>query len=136
MSRCFVDTNILVYAIDRDSQYHDWARRLLEGPQPNVTSSKNLSEYYAVVTKGDTPLLSPEDALADITAFRAMLEVYYPNEMSNQYLTELITTHRPKGLLIHDMEIAAIALANGVDTIATINTKDFAMIKELTCWHP
>lgn len=136
MSKCLLDTNVLVYAMDRDSRFHGWAMGVLEGPQQCVTSSKNLSEYYAVVTKGEDPLVTPEEALSDMLTFMQMLEIYYPNELSGQYLMELIKNHRPKGLHIHDMEIAAIALANGVTCIATLNTKDFDSIDNLHCVHP
>jgi predicted nucleic acid-binding protein len=44
-------------------------------------------------------------------------------------LAQLILQYAPKGILIHDFEITAIALANGINKIATFNKSDFQTIK-------
>lgn len=67
MSKLLVDTNILIYSKDSSSVFHDFAERVIKSNTKLYTTSKNLSEYYAVVTKGSSPLLSPLEALKDIS---------------------------------------------------------------------
>lgn len=136
MNECFLDTNILVYAKDQASQYYQWCVDVIEGPQQCFISSKNLSEYFAVVTKGKQSLLSIEEACADLEEFAANFEVLYPNEISLYKLLELTKKYGPKGLVIHDFEMAAIALGNGITQLATINSKDFKKIEELDLVYP
>lgn len=90
-----------------------------------------MSEYFAVVTRGENPVLEVMDALQDILEFHQLCNVLYPNDESNKKFIHLIKEHKPKGLLIHDFEIASIALAHNVLKIATINKKDFVRIKEI-----
>ncbi|HMV10136.1 MAG TPA: type II toxin-antitoxin system VapC family toxin [Cyclobacteriaceae bacterium] len=132
MSKLLVDTNILIYSKDSSSVFHDFAERIITSDAKLFTTSKNLSEYYAVVTKGNSPLLSPLEALKDISEFVSVLEVWYPSPISHEKLMQLATKYQPKGLKIHDLEIAAICLVNGIDTIATVNKSDFQNIEGLT----
>lgn len=131
MNRLLIDTNILIYSKDSSSAFNSVALNVIQGNFKLFTTSKNLSEYYAVVTKGVNPLLTPAEALNDLQEFSALCEILYPSPVSQQKLWELITTHHPKGLKIHDLEIAAIALANRVENISTINTSDFKNIEGL-----
>ena len=43
----------------------------------------------------------------------------------------LISKYNPRGLWIHDVEIASIGLAHGISTIATNNIADFKRIAEI-----
>ncbi len=128
MSKLLIDTNVLVYLKDTSSVFHEASVRLFKGNHQFYTTSKNLSEYYAVVTKGETPLLAPQEALHDITEFALYCTVLYPTLLSQQKLSELIEKHQPKGLKVHDFEIASIALVSGVLNIATFNHGDFQRI--------
>ena len=53
MNKIFLDTNVLIYAKDKSSSYHERSTKLLSQPFQFYTSSKNLSEYFAVVTRGE-----------------------------------------------------------------------------------
>lgn len=128
MSRLLIDTNILVYSKDISSSFHQASRMLFEGPDHLFTTSKNLAEYYAVVTKGETPLLSATEALNDLIEFVSYCEVLYPTTLSFQKLQELIQLYHPKGLTIHDIEIASIAMVNDIARVATFNRQDFQRI--------
>jgi len=55
----------------------------------------------------------------------------YPDERSFNQFLNIIKKYNIKGNQVYDMEIASIMLANGIETIATFNHKDFAEIKEL-----
>mgnify|MGYP006447084787 FL=1 len=137
MSSLVLDTNILVYALDRDSEYHSRVLRLLSNDDHILyTTSKNLSEYYAVVTRGDDPKLTPQEALQDIKQFIDHFNIIHSTKNSLSILQTLISSHSPKGLKIHDFEIAAIALSNGLKHMTTINKKDFKSINGLEVFTP
>lgn len=131
MSRLLIDTNILVYSKDVSSAFHRASIELFKGPDHLFTTSKNLAEYYAVVTKGETPFLTAKEALNDLAEFVSHCEVLYPTPLSFRKLQELIQRYSPKGLTIHDIEIASIAMVNDVTKIATFNRQDFQRIAEI-----
>ncbi len=131
MSRLLLDTNILVYAKDASSIFHQVSITLLKSDNQFFITTKNLTEYYSVVTKGEKPLLTPAEALQDLNDFSSICTILFPTEASNQLLYQFIAKHLLKGLKIHDFEIAAIALSSGVNRIATINKKDFLKIDNL-----
>ena len=79
MSRLFLDTNVLIYAIDEDSQFYPKARSIiLDSDDELFTSSKNLTEFLVVVTRGRTVSLSIEDALAVLEDFSSIFTILYP----------------------------------------------------------
>jgi predicted nucleic acid-binding protein len=131
MNKVLVDTNVLIYAKDESSKFNEAALQVLTGEDDLFLTSKNLTEYFSVVTKGDKPLLTPEEAWKDIEEFRSMATVLNPSSDSYIKLGELVNSYNPKGLKIHDYEIAAISLSNGINRIATFNIVDFEHIPDL-----
>ena len=87
MSRILVDTNVLVYAKDVSSIFHKPSLDLFNKRGDLFITSKNISEYYAVVTKGSQPLLTPAEAIEDINEFISHCTLLFPNEDSFQTLT-------------------------------------------------
>ena len=137
MNKLLLDTNILVYAKDEDSQFHSRVMNLITvGEFELYTTSKNLAEYYAVVTRGEEPVLTPKEALEDIVQFASAFIIIYPSKDSFLILQNLISEHVPKGLKIHDFEIAAISLSYGIPNIFTLNKKDFKSISGLEVVSP
>lgn len=68
--KCFVDTNVLVYARDasepaKQPEAERWLR-LLWATRSGRVSSQVLNEYYAVVTEKLRPGLSRDEARADV----------------------------------------------------------------------
>lgn len=132
-----IDTNVLVYVKDQSSNFHQRALNFIENYGADfIVSSKNLSEYLVVVTRGDSPLSSVEDAIEDIREFSQYFSVVYPSVQSQQILLTLLQQYKIRGKRVHDVELAAIALANNVDSIATLNTKDFASVDEIKVIEP
>ncbi len=64
MSKILLDTNVLIYAIDQDSVFYAASRTILDSEDNLFTTSKNLSEFLAVITRAPVISLSIEDALA------------------------------------------------------------------------
>ena len=132
-----LDTNVLIYAIDQRSDFHQPSQHFIDTyPGKLFTSSKNLSEYISAGTRGSNPIFTIEEALQDTEDFRRFLTVLYPNEDSFSLFRNLIDQYSVRGKRVHDVEIAAIALANGITQIATFNTSDFAGITEITVVTP
>ena len=132
MNRILVDTNVLVYSIDEDSRYNSRAKKLLTNPNYKLhTTSKNLSEFLVVLTKGIEIPLSINESVDLLEGLLNNLTVLYPSKNSYQKFKELLLKYNPKGFKIHDFEIISIGLQNGINQVATINVKDFVNIDEL-----
>ncbi|MEX1212438.1 MAG: type II toxin-antitoxin system VapC family toxin [Balneolaceae bacterium] len=132
MSKLLVDTNVLIYGIDQDSQFYERARIILDSSnQELTTTSKNISEFLAVVTKAHGYGLSTTIALEILHEIIEGMEVLYPSHESMAIFLDLLDRHQVNGKNIHDLEIAGIAIAHGVIELATFNTKDFETIEEL-----
>ncbi len=133
MNKLLIDTNILVYAIDKDSKYNSRAIELLNDPKYDLyTTSKNLSEFFVVLTKGKEVIVTINQSIEILENLLQNFIILYPSEKTYLKFRELLLRYNPKGLLIHDFEIACIALENEIDQVATINTKDFINIAEIT----
>lgn len=135
MNSILIDTNVLVYAKDASSIYHAWSSEIIKHNYCYVTS-KNLSEYYVVVTRGIDPVLNSKEALQDLIEFMSSFNVVYPDKGSYEKVMELSLQYGPRGLRFHDFEIAAVALVNGITKIATVNVGDFKAIREVEIIHP
>lgn len=132
MKKILIDTNILIYSIDKDSKYFQQSHNLLLDSNLQLfTTSKNLSEFMAVITRYPGKSLAIDDALIIIEDFSKVLSFLYPNPVSLKIFKKLLVKHKPAGLLIHDFEIASIAIAHDITHIATLNSKDFDLIDEL-----
>jgi len=131
--KALVDTNVLVYAIDENSQFYVKAQRFLFNPNYDLfTSSKNLVEFLAVVTRNPEIALSTANALSSTQDYENSLKkILYPTKSSFLKFKELFEKYKPTGLKIHDCEIASISLANNIEQIATFNVRDFEKITEI-----
>lgn len=132
MSKILLDTNILLYAIDNNSPRQRQSQAILNADEYTLfTSSKNISELLCAATRGNQPILNVADTLRVVSYYHKITEILYADERAFQQLKVLLERYQPRGLKVHDYEIAAIALANGITHIATFNSKDFAGIEGL-----
>ena len=133
MSKILIDTNILIYGIDEDSEFFNRARKILEQEENQlVTTSKNLIEFLAVTTKRSGFNLNNETVLAIVEEIIEGIEIIYPTKESLAIFLDLMDRYQPKGLKVHDLEIICIGLAHGVHEVATFNIKDFQSVKEIS----
>jgi len=131
MNKLLVDTNILIYSIDEGSKYFQRSQNIFSDKVELYTTSKNLSEFLSVITRLPKNSLSLDDALLIIEDFTNAMTILYPNEKSFLIFQRLLRKYKPTGLKIHDYEILSIGLANQINTIATLNEKDFKEVKEI-----
>jgi len=132
MSKLLVDTNLLAYSVDEESAFFERADQLLyHSGYELFTTSKNIAEYLCAMTRIDGAGALPE-VLADVQDFKKSITILYPNKGSSTIFEKLLLKYMPAGKRIHDFEIIAIGLANGITQIATVNTKDFKGVEEIS----
>ena len=124
-----LDTNVLVYAIDKGSPFHAQASALLNNQNFNFfIPTKVISEYFAVCSKLGIVF---SDALVLYRSVCQNTQILFPNANSLAIFERLLQKYQPKGNRVFDLEIVSIAVANQVPEIATVNVKDFAGIAEI-----
>ena len=133
MSRLLIDTNILVYGIDQDSKFYNLSRKILDHTNHQlVTTSKNILEFLAVITRSTGYNLNTDIALEILDDIIQSMDVIYPSQVSLAIFLELMGRYKPSGLKVHDFEIISIGIAEGIHQIATFNEKDFQDINEIS----
>jgi uncharacterized protein len=129
----FLDTNVLVYAVNTDAVQHPASRALLEAARDPATclyvTSQILCEYFAVVTnpRRVSAPVSASDAIASIATMLRLpgLRVLpIPPDAVAGWMT-LALSHSISGGDIFDLQIAATMQANGIQRIYTFNVGDF-----------
>lgn len=137
------DTNILVYAHRRDSEWHLAASRLVreaaEGRTPWALPWPCAHEFLAVVTHPRiyNPASTLAEALAQLDAWLASPSVVTLSE-SGQYagaLAAVATGARVAGPQVHDARIAALCAEHGVTELWTAD-RDFSRFKGLKARNP
>ena len=138
-----LDTNILVYAHRRDSEWHESAYRavaeLAEGSAPWCLPWPCVHEFLAIVTH--PKIYRPPTRLAD-----AILQVDYWMESPTlrligeatgywEHLKDLLTAGKAVGPLVHDGRVAAICRAGGVREIWTAD-RDYSRFGGLPAKNP
>lgn len=138
-----VDTNVLVYAHRRDSEWHERAsrclRELASGSALWALPWPCLHEFLAIVThpriyKPPSPLRAAVDQV------RAWLEspsvvVLSEEALHFDTLTEVMERGRVVGPRVHDARIAAICLDHGVSELWSAD-RDFSRFSELSVRNP
>ena len=133
--RLFIDTNILVYIANEDSDFH---RKVVSGFKRTSstyelwTSRQVLREYAVVMTRPDImeKPLSLNEVISDIEKWQTILQIADENEEVTKALLELIATHQVKGKRIHDANIVASMKVNSIARLWTMNVQDFQGITE------
>lgn len=139
-----VDTNILVYAANRDSEFHYPCRRHLENLRsdsaPSYLSWSICYEFLRVTTHprvlpspwNSTRAWSFINSLLAAPGFELLAETNRHRQVLEQTLAELPDL---KGNLLHDMHTAVLMRENGISRISTRDT-DFARFPFLTMVDP
>lgn len=130
--RLLVDTNILIYAVDEDSKYHEQSLYLIQDSEYDLfLTSKNITEFFVALTRTPDIAISSRECLACLDSLLLYFNVIYPNQGSQEKLKYLINKYNPSGLWIHDLEIISIAMEYSIFSIATKNLEDFEKVEEI-----
>jgi toxin-antitoxin system PIN domain toxin len=138
-----VDTNVLVYAHRRDSEWHDRAagclRSLAEGRAPWAIPWPCVHEFLAIVTHPrvydpPTPIAA---ALEQVDAWMESPSLFLIGESVEYWasLRTLVESGRIAGPKVHDARIAALCLSHGADALWTAD-RDFSRFPELRAVNP
>jgi predicted nucleic acid-binding protein len=123
-----LDTNILVYGINKESKYFDTIRNVLDSEDYSFfITTKTVSEFVSVFSK-----LKRYDIIEhEFPNILKKFKIIYPNKISIGIFHDLIQKYKPVGNRVFDIEIAAIMLSKKIENLFTINTRDFQDIKEI-----
>jgi predicted nucleic acid-binding protein len=127
--RLLVDTNILVYALNQDSRYHDWSRSILNNQDYEIIlTHKNVTEFVSVLSKhGNYEIIKIE-----LPKIMERFHILYPDKLSMDMFAFLIEKYQPTGNRVYDFEIISVMLANDLKLLATVNVDDFKAVKEIS----
>jgi predicted nucleic acid-binding protein len=133
----FVDTNVLIYANLALSPFHAAATdalHLLNAAGAQVWISRQvLREYLAGMTRPGalTGTISTADLVADIRSFSEQFFVAEDGPGVTDELVGLFTAVPMAGKQVHDANIVATMLANGIHRLLTHNVDDFKRFAKL-----
>lgn len=129
MTKLLVDTNVLIYALNRDSKFNAKSTEILESNEYSlVITSKNISEFFAVCSKlkVETHFL-----FSFFDEIKSNAHIIYPNHESVKQFVSLMKKYSPIGNRVYDIEIISVMLAHNIDKIASFNIKDFKEVSEI-----
>ena len=137
-----VDANILLYAVDRDSPWHDPARGWLEAQMNGAARVglpwQSLTAFLRVSThpRALAHPLRAVDAWAYVQAWLNAPTAWTPGATDRHaaVLRGLVERYAVTGNLVSDAHLAALAIEHGV-AIASADT-DFARFAEIRWVNP
>lgn len=138
-----VDTNLLVYAHRKDSQWHAAAatvvRSLAEGSAPWAIPWPCIHEFVAIVTHPRiyAPPSPHAAAAAQVEAWLASPTLVLLSEGPGYWelLEEVLRISKVRGGQIHDARVAALCLHHRVSELWTAD-RDFSRFAKLTSRNP
>ncbi len=132
MDRVLIDTNILIYADDDKSAFHEKSNRILEdglaGNYQLSISARSLLEYYRFMSsqiKGDSKKLGEILETCLFYIEHDSISILYDDEVTTQITFEIALEKDVFSGRIYDTNLYAISLQNDIDIIYTKNIKDF-----------
>lgn len=134
---CFLDTNIIVYASDRSSPWHQSSRekikKLLSDGFRLFISPQILREYVSVASRSTgTEKPTPWDLiLKNYKDFQTYFVLLDEGRNSVNQLRQLLSKIPAVGKQVHDANIVATMLAHNVSNLLTHNTADFSRYSKL-----
>ena len=139
-----LDTNILVYAADRNSPYHQAATLLrekgLKGEFSLCVCPQVLNEFFAIITdpkRVNNPRIHKE-ALLEIEKYlhtKNILKIYAGPGIIEKTIA-LLKQHKLTKQEVFDLQLVATMLLNNVTSIYTYNQEDFSKFKEIKVLTP
>lgn len=128
----FLDTNVLVYATVPEAPRHEEAsqavERLASAGVQSWISRHVVREYLATLTRpqlfGSPPPIAV--VVAAVHTFESQFNVAEDGPLVTLRLLELIQQVAVGGKQVHDANIVATMLTNGITHLLTANAADFA----------
>lgn len=135
-----VDANLLIYARDEDSTFHDaartWLSAQLRGPSRVGLPWPSLLAFVRIVThpRAVAAPLQPAEAWEQVMDWLTATNAWVPGptDRHGEILGGLIATYELRGNLVSDAHLAALAIEHGLELYSA--DTDFARFRELR-WH-
>lgn len=140
-----VDTNVLVYATDATSAFHEASKRLrdqgFQGAIPLAISPQILMEFFAVITdpRRVTNPRSPEEARAEVEKYvraTTIRTIHHSADILDRVLTLLQQYPHVSRQQIFDLFLVATMEANDVHRIYTYNQQHFTRFQGIDVRTP
>jgi uncharacterized protein len=137
-----VDTNLLLFATDTHSRFHQpakaWLLDQLNGKRRVGLPWQSLGAFLRLAThpRVSTRPLTPEDAWSTVSAWLEAPVAWIPQPGSEHALLlgGLFSKHQAAGNLVPDVMLAALALEHGL-VVYSADT-DFARFTEIRWENP
>jgi uncharacterized protein len=137
-----VDANVLLYAVDADSAFHEaargWLEAALNGPSRVGLPWASLLAFQRISThpRASARPLRPGEAWSCIADWLGADSAWVPapGEKHAEILRRLIIDGDLRGNLVTDAHLAALAIEHGVGICSA--DSDFARFAELTWVNP
>jgi hypothetical protein len=138
-----VDTNLLIYAHRRDTEWHERAgalvRLLAEGPAAWAVPWPCLHEFLAITTHPRifVPPSALKQALDQVDAWLEAPSLVLLTETPTHWSTlrSQLSSGRVTGPKVHDGRVAALCLSHGVSELWSAD-RDFSRFPDLTVRNP
>jgi len=138
-----IDTGILLRAFETTDPHHQTVRQMLKASRQVgwelITFPQNIAEMWVVSTRpvkengyGQTP----EATLRRIAFLERVGAVKKEHESSYERWKELIEQYHVQGKTAHDTRLVAQMFSHGLETIISLNPKDFRRYRGLTVLTP
>lgn len=132
----FLDTNILVYYMNKDSDLNKEVKQVFQIVKDKYNlwiSRQILREYAVIVSRSDfmEKALDSEVVADDLEAWENELNVADETEEVTMNLRKLIKQYKISGKKIHDANIVATMITNDIKYILTYNKEDFNRFEEI-----
>ena len=133
----FLDTNILVYASQTQSPFHEAASQAIQGFYDAGVelwiSRQVLREYLATLTRPQQFIAPLPIAIViqDLRYFQNRFQLVEDGPQVTERLLTLMEEIPIGGKQVHDANIVATMLVYGIPQLLTNNTGDFARFSQL-----
>ena len=137
-----LDANLLLYAVDRSSRFHetaaDWLTEQLNGPVRVGIPWQSLVAFLRISThpRAARSPLTPDDALGYVEDWLTADSVWtpVPGPRHGELLADLVQRYQLRGNLISDAHLAALDLEHGLPLVSA--DSDFARFTDLRWINP
>ncbi|PIR58709.1 MAG: hypothetical protein COU69_04070 [Candidatus Pacebacteria bacterium CG10_big_fil_rev_8_21_14_0_10_56_10] len=132
-----IDSSILIYSLNQSSPKQLVAQEFLESQDRIIFAHQNIFETLRILTHTKLPNpFSTKEAIESISAITQQSTVIFPNFETQALALELIKKYKIAGTEIFDAYLVATALSNGINKIATDNTKHLQKYTEIGVINP
>lgn len=137
-----LDANILLFAVDRESPFHEratqWLSEQLQGNRRVGLPWQSLGAFLRISThpRASENPLTPEQAWSRVEEWLATDVAWVPTQTDRhaEILGSLVKGYELRGNLVSDAELAALAVEHGLKIISA--DTDFARFTEIEWENP